>query len=164
MSSASFHLAKIYARSVMDLGLPKQELSRMVNEISSVSHFKMPNKEILKGLPVLDETKNLLDLLFVNKKIFILKDLAAILKQEFLKQNNILEVILESAAPYPKNEVEELQALFSRNFNKEIQIIEKIEEKLIGGFRFHFDTYLLDFSVKTKISQIKACFLKEEKI
>jgi F-type H+-transporting ATPase subunit delta len=158
----AFQIACIYAKAIQKLGFELPIFERIKNEISLVSSHDIEKLELpdIQKLPLSKESLQILSLLFKQKKLFILKALSEQLTKEFLRISNAISFKITSVSKISEQEITELKQNLKTFFKKEIFLEEALEPDLIGGFTLSFDSFLFDFSKKSKISKIKACILK----
>ena len=163
MRANSFQIASVYTKAVLLLNLEESIFKTVVEEITTCSQFKMESLSLsqIQAIGFQKETKNVLRILFEQKKLFILPELARQLKIECIKISNSMVFRLSSATKIEENEIANLKKTLQEAFKKDIILEEKQEISLIGGFTLSFGSFLLDFSKKSQISKIKACILKE---
>lgn len=161
-TSQAFQIACIYAKAIKKLGFELPIFERIKNEISLVSSHDIGKLELpdIQKLPLSKESLQILSLLFKQKKLFILKALSEQLTKEFLRLSNAISFKITSVSKISEQEITELKQNLKTFFKKEIFLEEALEPDLIGGFTLSFDSFLFDFSKKSKISKIKACILK----
>jgi F0F1-type ATP synthase delta subunit len=162
MQVYNFQSVSAFVKAVMALNLPKEKLERMASEVLTISSFehKKLKFEIIKNLPLLEETKKFMQIIFEQKKAKLLKGIAHFLKLHFLEKNNTKLVKITTAEALNSQEEEMMAKELKNQFNSEILIEKEVDKTLISGFKLNFGAYLLDFSKKAKISKIKTCILK----
>ena len=162
MSGSYFAVASIYANAVMKLGLSKEKLERVVFEMLEIAKHDVSvlKFESFVSMPLSEETKNILKIVFSQKKAKSLPFIALLLKMAFAESMGVVFVSVKSAKTVAESEKNEIKKELETFLKKEIVLETSIDESLIEGFSLSFGSYLLDFSKKAKISKIKACILK----
>ena len=75
-------------------------------------------------------------------------------------KDGIMEGYIYSTKALSKNEINRIEKAISSRLNKEIYLIPKIDENLIGGFKVVINDYVFDASIKNKLEGLKSS-LKE---
>lgn len=176
---ANYRVAKRYAKAFMEV-LPVQKQEAAVDEMKSIvkslkeikslraflnspiiSEEKKLNiaKEVFKGFS--KETQNLVTLLIENGRSGNLKEVANSVIHQYRVRNGIKKAIITSA---DKLSEEQLNAIIQKikvdlaiDTNK-IEVEQKIDESLIGGFILRIDDTQFDTSIKTRLNKIKQEF------
>ena len=68
---------------------------------------------------------------------------------------NILEGIIYTPFKLDDQTIEKLQDVFSKKYKKNIYLKERIDKKLIGGLKININDTLYDYSISSKIDNIK---------
>ena len=76
---------------------------------------------------------------------------------------NILEGIVYSPFELKKEKLEELNALFTKKYKKNVYLKLIIDKKIIGGIKVNINDTLYDYSISSKIDDIKNKLSYQEK-
>lgn len=176
---ANYRVAKRYAKAFMEV-LPTNKVKDAVQEMKDVitllrqnknlhTFFKSPvisedkkmsvSKELFKDFS--QDTQNLVHLLIKNARIENLKEVAQSFIEQYRQREGIRRVIVTSAHPLATEQVqsiiEKVKDSLSIDSNK-IEIEQKIDESLIGGFILRIDDQQFDSSIKTRLNKIRQEF------
>lgn len=176
---ANYRVAKRYAKAFMEI-LPTEKVEGAVNEMKQLLDLLNESKDLLifmkspiisndKKLaacqsvfaPFSEEFKNLMALLIKNGRGSDLKEVAVEVMKLYREEKGIKKVIITSAQPLTEEQTRKIIAQVKENFSTEIREIEvenKINPELIGGFILRIDDQQFDASLRTKINRIKQEF------
>ena len=173
-------LSKRYAQALFDLALEMKILERAYNDILLVQDVIRENPEfrrllaspvippgkksqILRGIfeKHLDKlTFRFLQLVIKKERAFDLEDITGSFVALYKKHQNILITKLKTASPIDGETRKKILALLTEATHKNIELIEEIDEKLIGGFVLTLDDRQYDASLSKKISTLSKSFDK----
>lgn len=80
----------------------------------------------------------------------------------FRKEKNILEAKLITASVINKKTVEKIKTMLAEANKAEINMINNVDDNLVGGFILKLDEKQLDASVATKLKQMKKSLTTED--
>ncbi|QVK21541.1 ATP synthase F1 subunit delta [Mycoplasmatota bacterium] len=72
------------------------------------------------------------------------------------KSQNTMVVNVFSAVPLSSDKVSELINILENKYNKNIEIVAYVNEKMLGGIRLEFDGLVLDDALKTNLDDLKS--------
>lgn len=173
-------ISQRYAQALFDLALEMKNLERVYNDILLVLDVTRENPEfrrlltspvippgkksqILKGIfeKHLDRlTFRFLQLVTKKERAIHLEAVAGSFVSIYKKYNNILITRLKTATPVDTETRKKIIELVTKVTHKNIELIEEIDEKLIGGFVLTFDDQQYDASLSKKISRLSKSFDK----
>jgi len=165
---------------LFDLALEMKNLERVYNDILLVLDVTRENPEfrrlltspvippgkksqILKGIfeKHLDRlTFRFLQLVTIKERALHLETIAGSFVSIYKKHKNILITRLKTAAPVDDQTRKIIISLVAEATHKNIELIEEIDEKLIGGFVLALDDSQYDASLRNKISRLSKSFDK----
>jgi F-type H+-transporting ATPase subunit delta len=102
-----------------------------------------------------DTFRNFVDLLFDKRRDDVLKNLGEAFRQRLLKEEGIVEGIVESARPLGSGELAELTVALGEKLGKKIHLENKVTEGLIAGIRVIVDNKMVDSSVAGRFDDLK---------
>lgn len=176
---ANYRVAKRYAKAFMEV-LSPDKMEGAVQEMKDIivllkqnknlhAFFKSPiisedkkmsvSKEIFKSFS--QDTQNLIHLLIKNARIENLKEVAQSFIEQYRQKKGIRRVIVTSAHPLATEQVKSIIEKVKNNLSIEsnkIEIEQKIDESLIGGFILRIDDQQFDSSIKTRLNKIRQEF------
>ncbi len=176
-------LAKIYAKSLLDLALEQNALDPILNDIQLMQKMCHESKDftlmlqspIIKG----DKKINILEAIFTDKlnpvtKAFVLllvkksresflPEIAESFIQQYKTYKNIHIVRLTTAAPLNEGLQQQLtEKINSSVGNGTVELETKVDEQLIGGFILEIKDKLFDASIRRDLMDIKKQFIHNE--
>jgi F-type H+-transporting ATPase subunit delta len=119
--------------------------------------------QIIKGIfeKHLDKlTFRFLQLVIKKERAFHLEDIAVSFVSIYKKHMNILIARLKTASPVDGETRKKILDLLKETTQKNIELIEEIDKKLIGGFVITLDDRQYDASLSKKISDLSKSFDK----
>jgi F-type H+-transporting ATPase subunit delta len=175
---SDIRVASRYAKSLLELAEEKGILEQVHQDMVLFSKTTEESRDfkLLLRNPIIKHDKKLsiLNSIFKGKvtdmtlaffSIITRKNREAVLDQvalEFEKQYNlkkgIQQVSVVSATPLTGDLRKELSDLVARQTGKTIQLLETIDQNLIGGFVLRVGDNMIDSSVRTTLRRLKNNF------
>ena len=167
-----------YAKSLLDLAREKGTLAAVADDMRLVANVLAENRELRVMLtsPVLKSDKKLaiITALFTGKmsemslKFFILlarkgrdKELAGV-ADAFLAQYRVVQGVqqahLTTATTLTEAQRAEFKRIATEQTGKQIELIERIDPKLIGGFVLRLGDRQIDDSVASRLQRLRTSF------
>ena len=173
-------LSQRYAQALFDLALEMKNLERIYTDILLVLDVARENPEFRRLLasPVIPPGKKsqilkgiferhldrlsfrFLQLVITKERAFHLEDIAGSFVSIYKKYQNILITKLKTAAPIDVETRNKILELLTGATKKNIELIEVVDENLIGGFVITLDDRQYDASLSKKISVLSKSFDK----
>lgn len=173
-------LARRYAVAVFDLALELKLESKVEKDMHLVGAVLQENRLLRKVLanPVIEGYKKakILSEIFEGKiEKLTLKFLVLITKKgrevyldeiceayidTFKEHFNIMPVLLTTAYNADEETKQEILSKLARIAGKTLEVSEKINENLVGGFTLDFMDFNYDASIKTQLKELKKEFSK----
>lgn len=100
-------------------------------------------------------TMNFLRLLSDRNRANLMGGCIAHYKDLLVQKNNQLRVVVTSRAPLNKKQLSKIEDMLSAQTGKEIILDTHLDERIIGGIIVNYGSYKLDFSLKTKLNELK---------
>lgn len=173
-------VASRYAKSLLDLSLENNILDKVNNDMVQLSEICAESKDFASLLknPVINAEKkaevfdaifkgkiedlslNFIQLVNKNSRESILALVAKSFNDLYKAHNNILDVELVSAVSLEdatKSKI--LDKIKAENNGAQINLIEKIDESVLGGFIIKIGDKQLDASVASQLSNLKNILL-----
>ena len=94
-----------------------------------------------------------------NSREGILPAIAASFTQLFKKHNNIVDVVLTSAVPLDEATKEKIMSKIKSTTTGNIELVEKIDPAILGGFIINIEDKQIDSSVASQFSNLKNILL-----
>ncbi len=173
-------ISKRYAQALFDLALEMNKIDRVYSDILLVLDVTRENAEFRRLLvsPVIPPGKKaqiitgifekhldkltfrFLHLVTKKERALHLEDIAGSFVSVYKKHKNILITRLKTAAPIDEETRQNVVRLLTEETKKNIELIEEVDEKLIGGFILTMDDRQYDASLSKKISVLSKSFDK----
>ncbi len=78
------------------------------------------------------------------------------------KEQGIKTAVVTSASPLSPETVEQLKLLLEANFKASVEMGEKVNEELLGGFVLRVDDQQYDASIATQLKRVKETLIRTE--
>jgi F-type H+-transporting ATPase subunit delta len=95
-----------------------------------------------------------------NREI-ALTEIIRMFEKLYRKHFNIKEVIVKTAKPISEETKNELTKMVAEKYNCTAEVVNHVDEDMIGGFNIIIDNQQLDLSVKTQLKEIKKALKSE---
>ena len=174
-------VSDVYSDAFFELSLEKNSLLENAKQIKRLGDLLEENQALRRIFenPNIDKTekKEILDQLFTDTNIETLNFAKVLIdKQRFGQLDDIIHAFLEktdrhqgisrgfiySARPLEKEQVAQISKVVSEQINKQVELENKLDENLIGGFTVMVDGKYIDNSLKGRLEDLKSS-LKQKK-
>jgi len=173
-------VARRYAKSLLTLALEKGVLEAVYADMKLIGSICDTNSDFVNMLhsPLVktDVKQKLVDTIFGGKinevTAKFLHLLAAKRREEYLDAithefesqykvyKQIITAIVTSATPLDAVSREQLLAIIRKNTTLTVEVEERVDKKLIGGFKINIGDVTIDSSVLRKLNDLKQEFAK----
>ena len=163
-----------YAKSLFELSLEMKILEEVKTDMEMIHNVCLSNRDFISFLksPVIrpDKKVNLFNALFEDEvqeltlrflNLIAQKGREAFIQgiaQQFIilykKHNNIVSAKLKTAVKLDKEISDKVVDLLKKQTNANIDLVEEVNEELIGGFVLSFDDKQYDASIQKQIQQL----------
>ena len=167
-------LSKRYAQALFDLAVEMKQLEEVQKDMILIGKVLQESRElrIVMANAVLDgyKKKRVLDKIFEGKiqkltlrflELITLKNREAYLDSVcisfeviYKKYKNIMPVTLTTAYKADKKVIDAILTKLKTVTEKHLDVTEKIDEELIGGFRLDFEDFQYDDSIKVQLKRM----------
>lgn len=167
-------LSKRYAQALFELALEYKILEQVEKDMTLLNSVLEGSRELRKVLanPVLDGYKKVrvLNKLFEDKvQTLTIKFLQLIVRkgrEEYLvgicnsfvdiykEYKNIMPITITTAYKPEKKITNAILTKLKTVTDKELEVTEKVDESLIGGFKLDFEDYQYDDSIKVQLKRM----------
>lgn len=175
---SDYRVASRYAKSLIDLASEKGVLDQVHNDMLLFSRTCKASYEftlVLKN-PIINHAKKLaiLRALFAGKmnelsmavleittrknREAILQSVAESFHAQYNKLKNVEVANITTAIPLEANYKTEIENYLKKNSGKTVEIIEKVDTDLIGGYILRVEDRQIDNSVKARLQELKKNF------
>ncbi|EOA07321.1 ATP synthase delta chain [Mycoplasma yeatsii 13926] len=130
------------------------------------------NEQKSRSISIIDETFtgfgfnihliNAMKLLVEIQAFINFRDILKILYQKLLASRKIVSGIVWSTEELTKKQIEMIEQKISKQINKKIDLINKIDSSLIGGVKVYVDGKIFDGSIQAKLESMKYQAIKGE--
>lgn len=171
----SERIAKRYAKALFSLALEKNLLEQIYSDMLVLKSVCKESKEFMHLLhsPVISFSKKIsvfkeiffgkltplsfefLEIIARKKREMIIREIAAEFALIYKEYKNIRTVYFTTAAPASEKNIQQLKVALGRVFTSEIELIQTVDENLIGGFVFKVDDLQYDATVRRNITRLK---------
>jgi F-type H+-transporting ATPase subunit delta len=171
-------VASRYAKSLIDLAQETKQLEEVRKDMQLINEICANNRDfiVLLQSPVVktDKKKAIFQQLFegkVSKTTFAflnllaskrresyIADVAATFEEQYKSLKNITTVKVESAVALDDKTKKQILELVKKTYTGDIDLVEKVNPSLIGGFVLTINDTQIDQSVKRKLNDLKKGF------
>ena len=135
--------------------------------ISLISSRDIPNEERLSIIDkvfvgVDKEIRNFFKIIIENNRGMYLEEILKDFNSLVNEYRGVKEGLLYSAFPLKEEEIENITSAISKKENMPIELINIIDQTLIGGVKVVVNDKIYDGSLKHHIAQMKNTLLKKE--
>lgn len=167
-----------YANALFSIALEENKVEFYKNEIKMLKQVILKNDEILHLLSSCfiqkEDKEKIIDDVFKNQDINIINFLKVIVNnkrtnylikifEEFIKtcnENlNVKEGIVYSITKLDKKQVEEIEKALKVRLNCEVELVNLIDERLLGGVKVVIEDKIFDGSIKNKLEKLKSSLI-----
>jgi len=173
-------LAVRYAKSLLALTVERGEIERAFSDMALIENTIAESSDLRAMLvsPVIGKSGKLkvMNAIFNNKvsvetsafltiivnkgREYHLEEIAGAFVSLVKKHRNILSAELTTAIPADSAILEKVKAIISAVHNGGIEIAEKVDPNVLGGFLLKVDDKLIDASLTGKLRELRQEFLK----
>ena len=169
-----------YAKALLELSKEQNSVESSYSDMLFINRICIENKDfcsLLKTPIVKTDLKiKILNEIFLNsisslslsflvlmtnkKRESLLLDISSAFIKLYKNENNIKEVTVTTAIPLDEQMKKELYSFVKKHHQSKIELIEKVDKKIIGGTIVRMDDKQLDASISTKLKSLKQTFSK----
>src|SRR5690554_1903804 len=173
-------VATRYARSLLDFALERNELEAVDADMALISNTCANSKDLRLMLksPIIKQDKklavikkifggeigsvtlNFLGVISGKKREDILPEIANAFTSVYRKHLGIVAAEITSAVPLSDAEREKAISVVKGMGTGKVELTEKIDKSIIGGFIIRVDDKLYDASVASRVTALKRTFSK----
>jgi F-type H+-transporting ATPase subunit delta len=171
-------VAKRYAKSLLDLSNEKGSLDAVANDMKLLASVCDANRELsaLLASPIINSDKKL----SILKKVFsgkmnqlsiaffeiitkkgreaYLEAIAKEFNRQYKEMKGIQTAVITSAVGLDENLRSEVYNIIRKSADSEIELVEKVDKNLIGGFVLRMGDKQYDASVATELKRLTRKF------
>jgi ATP synthase F1 delta subunit len=109
---------------------------------------------IVQQLKSSDLLKNFIRTLIENKRTSILPEIESSFRSLVQKSRGIVDARVTTAVALQETDRKEIQAKLESSLKRKVNLAEKIDSGILGGFVIHVENNVLDMSLKTKLENM----------
>ncbi|MGZ3883775.1 MAG: ATP synthase F1 subunit delta [Bacteroidia bacterium] len=167
-------VASRYAKSLIDLAVGTKQLEEVRKDMSLVNQVCRENREfvILLESPVVKTDKKMavfkqvfegkisattlafLNMIAVKRREGYIDDIAAAFDEQYKLYKNITTATITTAAPLDAATKAKILELVKQKATGEVELLEKVNKELIGGFVLTVGDTQVDTSIKRKLNEL----------
>lgn len=103
-----------------------------------------------------DAFRNLLGLLFDNRRLALLPEIAGLFDELRFEAERVVRAKVTSAAALADGELETIKAALRKRFGREVEVEAAIDASLIGGALIDAGDVVIDGSIKGKLERLQS--------
>ena len=171
-------VASRYAKSLINLAIEKGELEKVYADMALVNATCMQSKELYlflkspiiktdKKVAVLKEifankvskvSQEFIDLIAKKRREIYLSEIAQEFVAQYRAHKKILIAVITSAAGLDDTLRKKVLEIVKDNLKSEVELVEKVNKDLIGGFVLRIGDKQVDTSLARKLKQLTMSF------
>lgn len=168
-------LAKRYAKALFELAIERDVMEQVKTDMDLVIEI-FENRDFCNMIlsPIIRQAKKQdiiseifkdkvseLSLLYImliikKKRELVLKDIAEQYILIFKEEKGIITTTINTAVSLDSNLRKEIISLMEKETKKKIDLIEKVDENLLGGFVLQYNDKLYDASIRRKLNKLRS--------
>lgn len=171
-------IASRYAKSLVDLAVETKQLEEVREDMRLIKQVCLENREfvIMLESPVVKTdrkmsifksvfggkisvtTQTFLDLIAKKRREGYIDDIAYSFDEQYKAHRNITSAVITTAFKLDDATKTKVLDIVKKSYTGEIELIEKIDKGLIGGFVLTVNDKQVDTSIKRKLNDFKKNF------
>jgi F-type H+-transporting ATPase subunit delta len=171
-------VASRYAKSLIDLAVEKKQLEEVRKDMQVISSLCASNPDfvLLLQSPVIKTDKKLavfknlfegklskttvafLNLIASKRREGYIRDIANEFDLQYKIHKNITTAEVKTAIPLDSKLKKQMLELVQKSVKGDIELVEKVDPALIGGFVLTINDTQIDQSVKRKLNDLRKTF------
>ncbi len=171
-------VASRYAKSLIDLAVETKQLEEVANDMRLIKQVCKENREfvILLESPVVKTDKKMaifhsvfggkisattstfLDLIARKRREGYIDDIAYAFDEQYKVFKNITTALVTTAVSLDAATKAKIVEIVKKNATGEVQLVEKIDKTLIGGFILTVGDKQVDTTIKRKLNDLRKNF------
>ncbi len=101
------------------------------------------------------DSRNLLKVLIDKNRINIFREIKNAYMERFYKERQILTGVVYTTELLSQEELKKLEESLSKKYNKQVELKNEIDKKLIAGLSIAIDGQIIDDSVRAKLDGLR---------
>ncbi len=169
-----------YAKSLIDLAIETKQLEEVCNDMRLIKKVCKENHEfvLLLESPVIKTDKKMkvfksifggkisnttqlfLDLIATKRREGYIDDIAYSFDEQYKLYKNITTAVITTAVPLDAATKTKIVAIVKQSATGEVEVIEKVDKSLVGGFILMVNDKQVDASIRRKLNELRKDFSK----
>ncbi len=163
----------VYGKALYDLSIDENNSDELYEDIAQLDKILNENYDLYKLIksPKFNEKKKLIKDIFENKVNNLLLNflyyVTDVGREEYIlemlttymecykEDKNIVDVYVTSSIPLTENQKNKIIEFINKKTNKNINVINRLDEKVISGIKVRYGDNVVDDTAATKLLQIK---------
>lgn len=171
-------VASRYAKSLVDLAVETKQLEEVREDMRLIKKVCIENREfvIMLESPVVKTDKKMaifksvfggkiavttqafLDIVAMKRREGLIDDIAYSFDEQYKAHRNITSAVITTAIKLDEATKNKVLEIIQKSYTGEIELIEKVDKDLIGGFVLTVNDKQVDTSIKRKLINFKKNF------
>lgn len=171
-------VANRYAKSLLELSLEKGQVEKVFADMKYVQEVYNHNKDFVNFLnsPIIktdkkqaalkavfassisDMSLGFFNILAAKRREAYMGDVAKSFIEQYRKHKNITTALVISATRLDDAARKQLLEVVKKSATGEVELVEKIDTNLIGGFILRIDDKQVDASISRKLNELRKTF------
>lgn len=171
-------LASRYSRSLLQLAIERGELEQVFSDMKLIAKICKENKDltILLRSPIIKTDKKrailheifgshigktsfaFIDIITGKRREYFLEKIAEEFTSQYKENNKITTATVTTTMKLDSSLREKILALVRDKTKQEVELIERVDEKLIGGFILRIGDTQIDSSIQRKLNDLRKNF------
>lgn len=171
-------VAARYAKSLLDLALEKGILEPVYNDMQFILNTCKSSRDLVlflqspiiktdKKIAVLKEifegkigpvTHAFINIITVKKREAHIEEIAESFVNQYKRHKNVLTAIVTSAVGLDDTLRKQVLDVVKRSINTEVELVEKVNKELIGGFVLRIGDQQVDASIHRMVRELSKSF------
>lgn len=179
---SNYRINHNYAKALLSLAAERNEQEQVMEDMRLVEATFREGRELsaVMANPTLREAKKAsilealfgqhvcrLSLVFLKhvahqKRAGHLRGIASSYMEQFREANGIVYCTMRTAVDVVPEQIEAMKQLVAQHTGKEVELFNRVDKTMFGGFRLMFDNNLYDARIRAKIRKLHLAFDKNE--
>lgn len=171
-------LASRYSRSLLLLAIERGELEEVYNDMKLVANTCSENKDftVLLRSPIIktDKKRSILREIFAGKinktsmafleiitnkrREYFLEKIAVEFLSQYKENKKITSATVTTSVKLDNDLKEKILALIKNQMKQDVDLVELVDEKLIGGFILRIGDTQIDSSIQRRLNDLRKSF------
>lgn len=171
-------VATRYAKSILVLAIENGKLEEVYADMKMIGRVCESNKDFVRMLEsplakpdakrnilralfadnTTEITKKFLDLLTVKRREDYIPGICTSFVEQYKVYKDIMTAVITTATPLDQVSREQLLAIIKKTTSSTVEVVEKIDKGLIGGFKIKVGDIQIDSTVLRKLHDLKRDF------